>query len=363
MATTQEGLTRLGNWQWPLLLALAAMLSMTLSALGINAAMFMGPLLAGLAFAFGGSDRRLSRNWTVVSQALIGVVVARSLDVDVLAFVASHLAVVAFVVLATCVLSITIALGLVRFGGMDPETAAWGSMPGAAGIMVAFAAEYGGDTRMVAFMQYVRLIAIIAIASVVTSLLSPASHVGTGVVALRPVSPGIEQTLMTLGVAVVGTVLGRLLRFPAGPLLLTAVLGALLHNFGVVDVALPRWLLAVAYGLLGLFVGMQFDREVLGAAFRRLPAILIATVVLGAVCAMVGFLLSWMMGVDALTGYLATSPGAIDSIAVLALDAAGNLSVVMAVQAIRFFVVIMVAPLQVRIIRWLIRRPETVTEG
>jgi membrane AbrB-like protein len=356
MTVAKVRLARLGILQWPLMIGLAVVLSLALGAAGINAAMFMGPLLGGLIFAFGGSDRMLPQKWTIVSQALIGCVVARSLDADVLGFVGGHILAVAFVVLATAVISIVIAIGLVRFGGMDAETAAWGAMPGAAGIMVAFAADYGGDARLVAFMQYVRLIVIIAAASVVTSLMTPDAGPGTAdaaVVALRQAPPGFGQVIATLAVAVAGTVLGRVLRIPAGPLLFTAVLGAVLRNYHVVDVALPYWLLAFAYGLLGLFVGLQFDGAVVEAALRRLPIILVATAMLAFFCAAAGFGFAVMMGVDHLTGYLATTPGAIDSIAVLALGATGNLSVVMAVQAIRFFFVILMAPALVRIIRYL----------
>ena len=64
-----------------------------------------------------------------------------------------------------------------------------------------------------------------------------------------------------------------------------------------------------------------------------------------------------MLDVDLLTGYLATSPGAIDTIAILALNGQADMSVVMAVQTLRFFAVILMAPYLVKFICRLTPRP------
>ncbi len=71
---------------------------------------------------------------------------------------------------------------------------------------------------------------------------------------------------------------------------------------------------------------------VLASALRSLPSMVIATLTLILLCGLAGALLSRLLGVDLLTGYLATSPGAIDSITILALDGKADMSVVMAVQ-------------------------------
>ncbi|WCT74758.1 AbrB family transcriptional regulator [Sphingomonas naphthae] len=350
---TPTRLAALGRWQWPPLIVAAVVMSWLFGLAGINAAMFLAPMVAGLIFAFSGSDLKMPRQATIASQGVIGVIVARSLEADVLAFVASHPFPVAFVIVATAAASCLVAWGLFRFSPLDDETAAWGSMPGAANIMVAFAAEYGGDTRLVALMQYLRLILVVGSASLVASLLTsmmPHGPIDPAVGALKAAAPSDAQIGWTILLAIVGVIAGKLSRIPAGPLLVTALLGAVLHLNGILDPVLPHWMLAVSYGLIGLYVGLQFNRAIMLVAVRSLPAMAIAIVVLILLSSLVGIAFAWMLNLDLVTGYLATSPGAIDSIAILALGSNATMSVVMAVQAIRFFAVILMAPYLVKLI-------------
>jgi uncharacterized membrane protein AbrB (regulator of aidB expression) len=51
-----------------------------------------------------------------------------------------------------------------------------------------------------------------------------------------------------------------------------------------------------------------------------------------------------VFGVDPLTAYLSTSPGGIDSVAIIAASSKVDLPFVMALQTIRLFVVIVIGP-------------------
>jgi membrane AbrB-like protein len=263
----------------------------------------------------------------------------------VLTFVLAHWPAIIAVIAITAVSSIIVSLGLMRLTGMDGQTAAWGSMPGAAGIMVALAAEAGGDTRLVAFMQYVRLIVVLSTASLVSSVLLGVGHPGAagGHAAASP-NIGFMAAIPTFIVAIVGVVLGKVSRIPAGPLLVTALIGAVIHLNRLFPIAMPPQLLTISYGAIGWFVGLQFDRAVLASAVRNLPAMIGSTLLLLVLCGLGGVGIAHLLGVDVLTGYLATSPGAIDSIAIIALDSKSDMSVVMAVQTLRFFAVILMAP-------------------
>jgi membrane AbrB-like protein len=327
---------------------LALTLPLTLLGIGLHlsSAFFIGPMLAAILFSFGGSNLRVHREVTVGSQAIIGCVVARSLDAPILLFVAAHWPTILAVVCITALSSCVVAWGLARFSPLDGPTASWGSMPGAAGVMVTLAAEYGGDPRQVALMQYFRVIIVISTASLVARLLavdpghavSAAAHSG-----LSSAQPTVA-VLETLLVGAVGTALGRFLRIPAGALLVTSLIGVVLRLYGIVDLTLPPWLLMIAYGAVGWFVGLQFDRALLISTARSLPAMVGATFVLIAICSVAGWVLARSLGTDELTGYLATSPGAIDSITIIALGSSANTSIVMAVQTIRFFSIIVMAP-------------------
>ncbi|WP_337188992.1 AbrB family transcriptional regulator [Phenylobacterium sp.] len=349
-----SGLNRLGPLQWGLLLGLTAVIAYLFHAWQVTSALFLGPLLAGLIFAFSGSSLKVSRKVTIVSQAVIGCSVARAIDMTILSFVATHWLAIAGVIIATAAAACVVAYGLVRYTTLTPQTAAWGSMPGAANIMVTLAAASDGDPRLVAFMQYVRLITVLSTASLVASLLiGTGVHVAHGAAAPRPPQPADVDILTAAPAIVIGLIgltIGRLARIPAGPLLVTAALGAIVNLNGWFPIALPHWMMVLSYGAVGWYVGLQFDRAVLAAAMRNLPAMILAMLVLILLCGVTGMILSIALHVDFVTGYLATSPGAIDSIAILALGGEADMSVVMAVQTLRFFAVIMMAPYLVRLI-------------
>ncbi|WP_157219574.1 AbrB family transcriptional regulator [Flavisphingomonas formosensis] len=361
---SQHGLSRLGVWQWPLLLAATILIAYLFHHWKVMSALFLGPLLAGLIFSFSHSDLKVSRKVPIGCQAVIGCLMARTIDLGIVRFVGGHWTAIAAVILATAVAACIVSWGLVRFTSLDAQTAALGSMPGAGNVMVTLAAEAGGDPRIVAFMQYVRLIVVLFTASLVASLLTGSGlHVAHGATPARPLplhDTPLLDAVPTVVLAIVGLMLGRPSKIPAGPLLVTTVLGAIINVNGWFPIGLPYWTVTVAYGAVGWYVGLQFDRSMLSVALRNLPAMILAMLVLILLCAIAGLGLSLLLDVDLVTGYLATSPGAIDSIAILALNGQADMSVVMTVQTLRFFAVIMMAPYLVMLIcRIIPKSPDT----
>jgi hypothetical protein len=61
-------------------------------------------------------------------------------------------------------------------------------------------------------------------------------------------------------------------------------------------------------------------------------------------CAACGWALVVLLELDPLTAYLATSPGGMDSMAVISASSQADLAFVMAMQSVRFLVVLAVAP-------------------
>lgn len=155
----------------------------------------------------------------------------------------------------------------------------------------------------------------------------------------------------TLGVAVIGGLLGKLLRLPSPFFLGTFIFGAIVHlGFGV-TMQLPPWLLAVSYAMVGWSIGLNFTRPILRHATRALPQIVGSIIILIAFCGGLGFMISHLLGIDPLTAYLATSPGGMDSVAIIAAAAQHvDISFVMALQSARFLVVLLVGPSVARLV-------------
>ena len=270
--------------QWALLLALSLALAALLALAAFPAAFLLGPLLAGIAVALRGATVRVPRACFLVAQALIGCLVARAMTGSILLTLAADWPLMLLTVATTIVAGGSVGWALTRLEVLPGTTAAWGSSPGAASAMVAMAEEFGADPRLVALMQYLRVVTVALSASLVSRLLVGGTHGGGAPRAPEPLVPPPLPLLATLAVALAGGVIGRRLRIPAGPLLAPMAVGGTLHATGLVAITLPPWLMAAAYVALGWYVGLRFDRETTRRALRAIPRLILASLALIALC-------------------------------------------------------------------------------
>jgi membrane AbrB-like protein len=131
----------------------------------------------------------------------------------------------------------------------------------------------------------------------------------------------------------------------------TFIFGAVAHLALGVPMQLPPWLLATSYAMVGWSIGLNFTRPILRHAARALPQIIGSIVALIAFCGGMAFVISRLLGIDPLTAYLATSPGGMDSVAIIAAAARNvDISFVMALQSARFLVVLLIGPSVARLV-------------
>ncbi|MDZ3991173.1 AbrB family transcriptional regulator [Pseudomonas sp. Teo4] len=326
--------------QWLALLVCAGAFGQLLHALAVPAGLFLGPMLVAIVFGVSGARLSLHRQVFRFGQGCVGLLVAHAVTWSVLVSMAQswHLMLVATFI--TVVLSALVGLGTVRFGGIPGSTAAWGTAPGAASAMVSMAEENGADGRVVATMQYVRVVCVVMIGSLVSHLLGATPN--TGAAANAPLisePPHLLNSVLSLGVVLIGIVAGS--RMPAGALLMPLLLGGALQLSGLLTITLPEPLLALAYGAIGCYIGLRFDRPTVRYVWTRLPTMVAGAVALIVLCAACAWLLAKAMGTDFLSMYLATSPGGLDAMAIIAVETHADVGLVLAMQTLRLFGVIL----------------------
>jgi len=330
------------KWVWLAIASAAAALG--LSRAGFPAALLLGPMLVAIAFGVSGAPLRVPRWAFLGAQGVVGCLIARAVDPALLVSLAHDWAIITIVVLATVIASAFVGWMLAKFGHLGASTAAWGSAPGAAAAMTAMSEEFGADPRLVAIMQYVRVLVVVLTASLVSRILLGAGNLPVHSTLNGPLWPPLVPLLETAAIAFGGVWVGRLLRIPAGALLVPLVIGAILHATGRVEITLPVWLLGLAYAVVGWYIGLIFTRETVRVALRALPQLVGATIGLIALCALSAWMLAGLLHVDPLTAYLATTPGGVDSVAIIALGSGSNVSLILAVQTMRVFVVVLTGP-------------------
>jgi membrane AbrB-like protein len=329
--------------QWMALLGLSIPLAAVLEVAGLPAALLLGPMVAGIVIATSGGQLRAPKLPVLAAQTIVGCLVARAITGDIVTAFLKDWPLFLAVVLVIIATSSLLGWMISRFEVLPGSTAVWGTAPGAASAMMVMAGAFGADARLVAFMQYLRVVCVAAIASIVARLWVGAAPVAAHEIAWFPPLDWADFAA-TLALAAVGGGLGALLRIPAGGLLLPMLIGAALEYAGLLTIVLPPWLLAISYAFLGWSVGLAFTRDILRHAARALPQVLLAILIMVAVSAALAYALVKLAGIDPLTAYLATSPGGMDTVAIIGAASNVDLSFVMALQTVRFIIVLIAGP-------------------
>lgn len=337
--------------RWAALLLVSALLSMALRWASVPAAMLLGPMLVGVVFALRGKGPDVPGWAFAAAQAVIGCMVAETITPSTLITLGKDWPAMLVVVSMTIAFGGIVGLLLMRLGSLPGNTAAWGTSPGGAAAMTVMAQAHGADVRMVAFMQYLRVFVVVLTASSVTRLFLGHALETPG---QQSWSFGFDAPLLplaqTLAVIFSCVLLARQLRIPAGALLLPMLAGAVLNSTGLVTLVLPSWLLWSAYAGLGWYIGLRFDRQTVRHAMRAIPQMLLATLLLIALCCVSAWLLTIWLHKDGLSAYLATTPGGLDSVAVIAVGSGCDVPFVLALQTVRLFAVVLAGPFVARLV-------------
>lgn len=336
-----------------MLLASGMGLVLALSLMQVPAALLLGPVIAATVIGLRGTALYVPRGAHEFAQGVAGCMIAGYLTPDIFQRILVLWPYVLIFATMTLVLASFVGLMLGLFSRVDPEVAIWGFLPGMAGAVIAMSHERGLDSRLVAFIQILRLMAVIVVMSVISRLVMHGQAVPSHPDAELIYSP---RVIITLLVALSGPLAGRFLPLPAAATLVPLILAAALQASGWSSLALPNWLLILAYFLLGTQVGLRFTPQIMAHALSVLGLVLGASLGLMVLCAISGLVLSQLIGVDMLTGMLATVPGSIETIAIIAVNTHANLSFIMTMQVIRLFAVVLAGPYLARALSHWARR-------
>lgn len=332
--------------QWTLILIVSAVLFGVIDVTSMPAAGMLGPMIAGVLAGTHGASVRVPPIGFAVSQGILGVMIAGSIEAGMLRTLAADWPLFLAGTLSTVVASSFLGWQISRWKILPGSAGIWGAAPGAATPMVLMAQAFGADFRLVAFMQYLRVMMVAAMAAIIAALLLPDGATASARHA-ADFFPPLDWPVFggTLAVVAVGCTLGQILRVPSPNFMGVLFVAMVLHLGFDVAFQLPPWLMLCAYATIGWTIGLNFTRPVVRYAARVLPQVAGSILMLMLVCAAVGFLLSRLMGIDLLTAYLATSPGGMDSIAIIAASAGNvNMSFILAMQMARFLFVLLFGP-------------------
>ncbi|ANI80664.1 AbrB family transcriptional regulator [Kosakonia oryzae] len=330
---------------WLPLLFLSLLFVAMMERVHLPAALLLGPMFAGIILAILNRPVVVSKTSFGVAQAVVGAMIAHAIPPSVFGRIAAD-----WPLFISCIVSVIFASAILgwimaKLQVFPGSTAIWGSSPGAAAAMTIMAESFGADVRLVAFMQYLRVMIVALVAVLVTRIWMGATSPDHAVATFTLFGPVRWLPFAgTLLVIAAGYLIARRVKLPSGPMLITLILGTIIEDTRVLSLELPPWLLALSYAVIGWSIGLRFTREIVWYAARALPRVLLSVLTLVAVCCGFAFLLVQFAGIDPLTAYLATSPGGADTVAIIASSSHVDISFVMAMQTGRFILVLITGP-------------------
>lgn len=333
--------------QWFIILVVSFIITGILCYYHVPAFLLLGPMISGIIFGLRGFTVSLPKLGFTGAQAILGCLVASGLSASIIHDIFAYWHTAIFIVFSTLVISVFLGKFLTRFSTLPGSTAMWGILPGGASMMVVICSDFGGDARLVALIQYLRVMSVVLVMAIISPLYSR-SGLTTGVQELIWFPPLTAQFGLTLLLALAGACLARVIHIPSGRVLFPMLIAAICQVNGLVQIDVPEWLLALSFGMIGLSVGLKFNAAILRQAIKALPMIFLTILLMILFCLGQAVLLHLVMDYDFLSCFLATSPGGIESSVIIALDTHSNLSLVVPLQILRLFSVLLFGPLIIR---------------
>jgi membrane AbrB-like protein len=337
---------------WAALIAVTTGVALGFGAIGLPSPTLFGALLVGLAAALAWPGRpAVPLSLFRAAQAVTGVTLGAYVRSSSLSALADDWLPVALVSAATLGVSLGAGAALARVTALDRITAALGMVAGGAAGIVSMADDLGADDRLVAFMQYVRVLVVVLLTPLLVAIAF--GHQPGSVGAGGPFLGDARGWVITLALTPAGALAGRTARLPAawmlGPMIVAAVVTLAIPGGAFTA---PPLLREAGFGLIGLQVGLRFTMDTVRQAGRLVVPVLagVASLMLG--CFGLAAILALTSSVSLLDAYLATTPGGLYAVLAAAFGAGANTTFILAVQALRLLVMVLLAPVAVRALAW-----------
>jgi membrane AbrB-like protein len=341
---------------WAALAAAMGAAGWALGAVGLPSSYLFAGLLLGLAVAIAWPDRLgVPDGAFIAGQAVTGVTLGAYLQSSALSAVGRSWLPVLLASAATLVASLGAGVALPRATATDTRTAALGMVAGGASGIVGMADDLGGDDRLVAFMQYARVLIVVLLTPLLVPVAFSGHHTGgAGSVSGGPPFGHPVDWVATIALAVAGAALGRRARLPGaallGPMILAGAVTLASIGRGFV---VPPVLREVALAAIGLRIGLRFTVGTVRVVGRLLVPVTLSVLGLLVACFGIAVALALVTPASLLDAYLATTPGGLYAVLAVAFGAGANTTFIIAVQGLRVLVMVLLAPVMVR---WLIPR-------
>ncbi len=286
--------------------------------LGLPAGLVSGSVLAVAAAALLGRPVKVPLVLARICYVIVGILLGAVVTPATLRGVATWPASIAILMIGAVCMTVATTSYLRVVHRWDLLSALMGASPGSMAQVIALSTELGADLRAVAVVQTVRvLLLVIGLPNglALFGLAAPALAVARGPAGVNV----LGEMILLASIATACAVGFARMRFPGG-LLFGALAGSgVLHGSGVIHAVLPWWIGSASVVTLGALVGSRFANTTLRTLAGFLGAAFGSFTVSMAVAAAFILIDAHVFNFSIANIVIAFSPGAQDTMMVLAL--------------------------------------------
>ena len=304
----------------------------------------LGALFTTMFASLAGVPLRAPDRARPVVVAVIGVLLGARFSPEVM----GHLSLWAGTLSLLVVYLLLVGLVVVPFyhfiGRQSWTTSFFSGMPGGISEMIEFSEHHGADVRAVILAHSLRVVMTIALIAFWFRVVQ-GETIGRGTGGPILGNLALEEALLLLAAALVGSLFGRLCRLPAPTFLGPMIVSAGLHLAGISESAPPDLLVNVAQVVLGTILGAKFRGVPLRALRPAAVLSLVSTAMTLALAAAFALIMQRYLSIDPEQAVLALAPGGLTEMGLIALAIHADVAFVALHHVVRILLVIVAAPL------------------
>jgi membrane AbrB-like protein len=280
--------------------------------------------------------------------AIIGVLLGSRFTPDVLAQAGLAAATLGMLLVYLLIVSAVVVPWYRHVGRQDWTTAFFAGMPGGLTEMIEFGEARGANVPAIILAHSLRIVLTIALMAFLFRVVL--GH-DVGAVAASVGPPlGLFDAAILAASAVLGAVLGTKARLPAPTFLGPLILSAAAHLTGLTASAPPPALVVIAQVILGTVLGCRFVGIAPVMLWKAGLLSLGATVLTLLLALAAGLVMRSLTGVGLDQALLALAPGGLTEMGLIALAIQADVAFVALHHVARILVVLVLAPVFVRIL-------------
>ena len=234
-------------------------------------------------------------------------------------------------------------LAIKRVGGLDQVTAFFGSAPGGLIETVQMGEERGANIAMLTMLQFLRLIVTVVLVPIAFTVMTGHAVGSASGASLSHGTLTLQDLPWLIAAGIVGAVLGKLSRLPAGLIAGPMILSSALHAMGIVGGGPPQWLINLGQIAIGTSLGVRFKGIARRDFARALRLASVSTSVSLSLAGVFALIFSNIVDKPAASIFLAFAPGGLTEMSLIALSLNMSVVYVTAHHLVRILMAVIVA--------------------